>query len=150
LAVLCQPCFAVIFTTGDAFITCIAQHPAWCLRRISLHLARQLPSLLLLCTQIIYTIDNSSDSTTEWREESGKEHSLWTEPNSLLAVEVRPSSGTSSSHTHPPSTYAGVECEHTMRCSFIHSEWQSFIQAQQRPVSGWLLSGVWVVCGHVC
>ncbi|WIA22533.1 hypothetical protein OEZ86_009525 [Tetradesmus obliquus] len=38
--------------------------------------------------EIIYTIDNSSDSTTEWRDESGKEHSLWTEPNSLLAVEA--------------------------------------------------------------
>jgi hypothetical protein len=45
--------------------------------------------LLLLLLQIIYTIDNSSDSTTEWRDDSGKEHSLWTEPNSLLAVEVR-------------------------------------------------------------
>jgi hypothetical protein len=38
--------------------------------------------------QIIYTIDNSSDSTTEWRDDAGREHSLWTEPNSLLAVEV--------------------------------------------------------------
>jgi hypothetical protein len=24
-------------------------------------------------------------------------------------------------HIHPPSTYAGVECAHTMRSSFIHS-----------------------------
>eukprot|EP00882_Tetradesmus_deserticola_P029487 GHRQ01033032.1.p1 GENE.GHRQ01033032.1~~GHRQ01033032.1.p1 ORF type:complete len:185 (+),score=84.41 GHRQ01033032.1:53-607(+) len=38
--------------------------------------------------EVIYTIDNSSDSTTEWRDESGKEHSLWTEPNSLLAVQA--------------------------------------------------------------
>jgi hypothetical protein len=25
-------------------------------------------------------------------------------------------------HTHPPFTYAGVECEHTTRSSFTHSE----------------------------
>jgi hypothetical protein len=27
----------------------------------------------------------------------------------------------SSSHTPPPSTYAGVKCEHTTRSSFIHA-----------------------------
>jgi hypothetical protein len=49
--------------------------------------------VLLWWLQIIYTIDNSSDSTTEWRDDSGKEHSLWTEPNSLLAVEVSAARG---------------------------------------------------------
>eukprot|EP00878_Enallax_costatus_P035194 GHUV01039194.1.p2 GENE.GHUV01039194.1~~GHUV01039194.1.p2 ORF type:complete len:113 (+),score=8.78 GHUV01039194.1:854-1192(+) len=38
--------------------------------------------------EIIYTIDNSSDSYTKWRDDSGQEHSIWTEPNSLLAVEA--------------------------------------------------------------
>ncbi|KAF6261555.1 hypothetical protein COO60DRAFT_1625308 [Scenedesmus sp. NREL 46B-D3] len=38
--------------------------------------------------EVIYTIDNSSDSFTEWRDDSGREHSLWTEPNSLLAVQA--------------------------------------------------------------
>lgn len=45
--------------------------------------------LLLLLPQVIYTVDNTSDSRTEWRDETGEEHSIWTEPNSLLAVEVR-------------------------------------------------------------
>eukprot|EP00775_Hariotina_reticulata_P008250 gene8250-8439_t len=38
--------------------------------------------------ELIFTVDNTSDSWTQWRDEAGQEHSIWTEPNSLLAVEA--------------------------------------------------------------
>ncbi|KAF8063663.1 hypothetical protein HT031_003518 [Scenedesmus sp. PABB004] len=38
--------------------------------------------------EMIFTIDNTSDSRTEWRDAEGLPHSVWTEPNSLLAVEA--------------------------------------------------------------
>lgn len=38
--------------------------------------------------EVIFTVDNDSDSTTEWREPGGRSHSVWTAPNSLLCVQV--------------------------------------------------------------
>jgi hypothetical protein len=36
--------------------------------------------------ELIYTVENCSDSETQWRDRSGQVHSEWTEPNSLLVV----------------------------------------------------------------
>lgn len=36
--------------------------------------------------ELVYTVENTSDSTTEWQEGSGIIRSTWTEPNSLLVV----------------------------------------------------------------
>ena len=38
--------------------------------------------------EVIYTIDNTSDSKTEWIDSDNKKHSLWTKPNSLLIVKA--------------------------------------------------------------
>ena len=36
--------------------------------------------------ECVYTINNTSDSTTEYIDHNGKKHSQWTEPNSLMIV----------------------------------------------------------------
>jgi hypothetical protein len=36
--------------------------------------------------ECIYTIDNTSDSLTQYKDRYGVVHSIWTEPNSLLVV----------------------------------------------------------------
>ena len=36
--------------------------------------------------ELVLTLWNSSDSTTEWQDAGGRMHSQWTEPNSLLAL----------------------------------------------------------------
>ena len=38
--------------------------------------------------EAIYTIDNQSSSMTQWKDETGKIHEVWTEPNSLLVVKA--------------------------------------------------------------
>ena len=38
--------------------------------------------------ELIYTIDNSSNSVTEWIDDKGNKNQLWTEPNSLLIVKA--------------------------------------------------------------
>jgi len=39
--------------------------------------------------EAIYTIRNESSSLTEWEDDTGKLHSQWTEPNSLLVVKAQ-------------------------------------------------------------
>ena len=36
----------------------------------------------------VFTIRNQSDSVTQWIDEIGKKHSVWTEPNSMLIVKA--------------------------------------------------------------
>ena len=37
-------------------------------------------------TEVVFTLDNTSDSRTEWMDPSGERHSTWTEPNSAIIV----------------------------------------------------------------
>lgn len=39
--------------------------------------------------EAIYTIHNVSDSLTKWIDDDGKEHSIWTKPNSILIVKAQ-------------------------------------------------------------
>ena len=39
--------------------------------------------------EAIYTINNNSDSKTKWIDEDGKEHLIWTKPNSMLIVKAK-------------------------------------------------------------
>ena len=39
--------------------------------------------------EAIYTIDNQSNSVTQWKDDNGKTHEIWTEPNSLLVVKAQ-------------------------------------------------------------
>eukprot|EP00877_Chromochloris_zofingiensis_P008057 jgi/Chrzof1/3504/Cz12g27250.t1 len=39
--------------------------------------------------ELILTVANSSDSRTIWRDDEGCEQDVWTQPNSILAVQVR-------------------------------------------------------------
>jgi len=38
--------------------------------------------------ELVLTIDNTSDSVTQWKEESGKQHSIKTKPNSIIMVKA--------------------------------------------------------------
>ena len=40
--------------------------------------------------ELVYTLDNTSDSRTEFRDAAGTVHSLWAEPNSLLIIRCAP------------------------------------------------------------
>ncbi|CAM9345667.1 unnamed protein product [Discosporangium mesarthrocarpum] len=48
--------------------------------------------------EVIYTLENTSDSLTEWEDKSGARHAVSTEPNSLLVVK------------------AGGPCRHRVTC----------------------------------
>ena len=36
--------------------------------------------------ELIYTLENTSDSYTEFQDRAGKIHSIWAQPNSLLII----------------------------------------------------------------
>jgi len=36
--------------------------------------------------ELVYTLENTSDSTTEWMDASGRVRSAWAAPNSLIVV----------------------------------------------------------------
>lgn len=38
--------------------------------------------------ECVYTLTNTSDSQTKWRDLIGKEHAIWAEPNSLIVVQA--------------------------------------------------------------
>jgi hypothetical protein len=38
--------------------------------------------------ECVYTLTNTSDSQTKWRDLLGKEHAIWAEPNSLIVVQA--------------------------------------------------------------
>jgi hypothetical protein len=38
--------------------------------------------------ECVYTLTNTSDSVTKWRDFFGREHARWTEPNSLVVVQA--------------------------------------------------------------
>jgi len=38
--------------------------------------------------ECVYTLTNTSDSVTKWRDFIGREHANWTEPNSLVIVQA--------------------------------------------------------------
>lgn len=38
--------------------------------------------------ECVYTLTNTSDSVTKWRDFIGREHANWTEPNSLVVVQA--------------------------------------------------------------
>ena len=39
--------------------------------------------------EAVYTIRNKSNSLTKWKDNKGKLHSKWTEPNSLMIVKAQ-------------------------------------------------------------
>ena len=40
--------------------------------------------------ELVYTLENTSDSRTEFVDAAGTVHSLWAEPNSLLVIRCTP------------------------------------------------------------
>ena len=36
--------------------------------------------------ELVFTVDNTSDSMTEWKDSKGGMHQQWTEPNSMLVI----------------------------------------------------------------
>jgi len=47
---------------------------------------RDEPLFVVPQVELVLTVWNSSDSTTEWQDAGGRMHSQWTEPNSVLAL----------------------------------------------------------------